>query len=143
MPTVRLGNEAALEGYHPDVPKGASAKDLRALAEEHGVDLSDKPNADTVAARLAALTLRRPLDEPRVTTIQIPPDRPLIEALFEITQPGRGVWDNHSAGPPTWVESDDPALEEMLSRHYGCPVGAPKDVERTHWTEAGPPGVGA
>ncbi len=51
-------------------------------------------------------------------------------------------WPNHSPNSPTWVESDVPDLAVMLSEAYGCPVGAPEDLEATHHTLAGPPGVG-
>lgn len=51
-------------------------------------------------------------------------------------------WPNHSPIPPTWVESDIPDLAQMLSEAYDIPVGAPDDVEMTHHTAAGPPGVG-
>lgn len=51
-------------------------------------------------------------------------------------------WPNHSPKPPTWVWSDDDDLAEMLAEAYDCPVGIPDDVEDTHHTKAGPPGVG-
>ena len=51
-------------------------------------------------------------------------------------------WPNHSPNPPSWVEADDPDLALMLSEAYGCPVGAPEDMEMTHHSAAGPPGVG-
>lgn len=51
-------------------------------------------------------------------------------------------WPNHSPKSPAWVDSDDADLAQMLSEAYGCPVGVPEDVEQTHHTDAGPPGVG-
>lgn len=51
-------------------------------------------------------------------------------------------WPNHSAEPPHWVWSDDEDLAEMLAEAYDCPVGIPDDVEATHHTDAGRPGVG-
>lgn len=51
-------------------------------------------------------------------------------------------WPSHSPLPPTWVWSDDEDLALMLSEAYGCPVGRPDDVEDTHHTISGPPGVG-
>ncbi len=50
---------------------------------------------------------------------------------------------NHSDQPPSWVASEDcPDLALMLSEAYDIPVGKPEDVEATHHTLAGPPGVG-
>lgn len=51
-------------------------------------------------------------------------------------------WPHHSPNPPSWVWSDEPDLARMLSEFYGCPVGIPDDVEDTHHTVNGPPGVG-
>jgi hypothetical protein len=34
---------------------------------------------------------------------------------------------HHSTEPPAWVESDDPALAELVSRHFGCPIGRPNN----------------
>lgn len=52
-------------------------------------------------------------------------------------------WPNHSPKNPTYSASDDePDLALMLSEAYGCPVGRPEDVEDTHHTVSGPPGVG-
>lgn len=52
-------------------------------------------------------------------------------------------WPSHSPNSPSWVDSDDePDLALMLSEAYGCPVGIPEDVEQTHHTISGPPGVG-
>lgn len=51
-------------------------------------------------------------------------------------------WLNHSTDDPTWVRCDHPALEQMLSDYYGCPIGAPENLEDTHWTRHGMPGVG-
>lgn len=48
-----------------------------------------------------------------------------------------------SIGTPTWVWSDNEDLAKMLSEAYDdCPIGRPDDVENTHHTDAGPPGVG-
>lgn len=51
-------------------------------------------------------------------------------------------WPNHSPKPPTWVWSDNEDLALMLSEAYSIPVGIPENVEDTHHTNAGPPGVG-
>lgn len=50
---------------------------------------------------------------------------------------------SHSPTSPTFANSEDcPDLALMLSEAYGCPVGLPDDVEDTHHTTSGPPGVG-
>lgn len=47
-----------------------------------------------------------------------------------------------STGVPTWVWSDNEPLAVLLGHYFGCPVGRPDDVEDTHFTFSGPPGVG-
>ena len=42
---------------------------------------------------------------------------------------------------PTWVWSDSGDFAVLLGHFFGCPVGRPADVEDTHRTLAGPPGV--
>lgn len=61
------------------------------------------------------------------------------------------AWKDHCEVPATWVDvtaeaDEDTALiddfERQLAEFYGCPRGAPDDVEATHWTaDAAPPGV--
>ena len=63
------------------------------------------------------------------------------EAFVSVIHPG-GAWTQHSNGDPTWVWSNNESLAQMLSDYYGVPIGAPKDVEDTHWTRSGMPGVG-
>lgn len=61
------------------------------------------------------------------------------------------VWDSgtHGIGIPTWVACSSVAqpdkaadLERLLSEFWGCPAGKPEDVENTHFTISGAPGVG-
>lgn len=67
------------------------------------------------------------------------PHLPGHEAFLSIARD----WPNHSPNPPTWVACDtDPDLAQMLAEAYDCPVGRPDDVEDTHHTASGPPGVG-
>lgn len=63
---------------------------------------------------------------------------PEYEAFVSVT----AAWLAYSPDPPTWVWSDDFGLAEMLSEAYSCPIGIPEDVEETHHTMGGPPGVG-
>lgn len=148
MTTVLLGTDHAVESYRTGVePDAHSADDLRTLAEQNGVALDDKPDKAVLAARLSGVIRKRNLDGARVVTVTFPDDMPLMEIATTITI-AQGVWDSHSpggyadSGAPTWVDSDSSALAALLAEHFGCDVGAPADVERTHWTENGPPGVG-
>jgi hypothetical protein len=64
------------------------------------------------------------------------------EAFLAVAHPN-GVWANHSAGAskPSWVWSDDEAFQDLLSNYYETPAGIPGNVEDTHHTLAGGPGV--
>lgn len=92
------------------------------------------------------------LDGPRVTYVPVNEDASLLDIFQDITKPA-GIWHAHSdlsrdengnivCAPPTWVETDVPGLAELLKAQYGCDAGAPDDLEETHHTDAGPPGVG-
>lgn len=79
----------------------------------------------------------------RVLTVTPPDGKPIMEVLADITAESRGIMFYHTNQPPAWVACDDePAIAAILAAHYGCAAGRPADVEETHWTEAGPPGVG-
>lgn len=75
-------------------------------------------------------------DNPTVTRL---PDN---EALVGIVHPQSGVWQAHSSIKPSWVWSDSPEFQDVLANYYGVD-GRPDDVEDTHYTRFGPPGVGA
>lgn len=83
----------------------------------------------------------QPLDGDRVTTVVFPEGTSIAEAFATVTA-GNGVWANHSDGTPTWVECSSAGLQALLAEHYGCDEGKPADVEDTHYTTSGPPGVG-
>lgn len=78
---------------------------------------------------------------PRVTTVVFPSDIKLSEAFANIIS-STGLWVKHSDVSPSWVYSDNEAIANLIADHFECPVGKPDDVELTHWTAAGPPGVG-
>lgn len=64
------------------------------------------------------------------------------EALLAVVHPGGGLWTKHSNAKPTWVACDEnPVLAEQIGAVLGIPVGKPADVEDTHWTLSGPPGI--
>lgn len=62
------------------------------------------------------------------------------ESLLALTHPG-GIWATHSQANPSWVWSDDSVFADLLGSFYNCPVGIPVNLESTHYTLAGPPGV--
>lgn len=71
----------------------------------------------------------------------------------ELLQDLIGMWDQHSTAAPTFVALVDasPYPEDLakdaircIAEYWGCPNGAPADLEATHYTEYGrtvyPPG---
>jgi hypothetical protein len=61
----------------------------------------------------------------------------------EAFQTARAGWlAESSAASPSWVWSDNSDFAVLLGAFFGCPVGRPANVEDTHWTASGPPGVG-
>lgn len=53
-----------------------------------------------------------------------------------------GMPGHHFTAPPTWARCSDPGFGELLGRWFDCPaVGPDFDVEDTHYTLAGAPGV--
>lgn len=74
----------------------------------------------------------RPVDGPRVTTIEVPATYTPLEA-FAVVTAGDGAWNAHSAGAdvadtiPDWVECDDDLLRQLLAAYWpGVTVGRPK-----------------
>lgn len=64
-----------------------------------------------------------------ITEMIIPDSKSFDHAMADVTLDDTvsiGAWAAQStAGSPTWVESDDPALAKALAAHYGCPIGRP------------------
>ncbi len=58
-----------------------------------------------------------------------------------------GLWGHHSLGRPSWIEASAPdqtrqaEMERLVSEFFGCPIGAPANLEDTHWTRSGMPGA--
>ncbi len=141
---VSLGTDQAVEGIRREVKADDFSKaELVDKAKEAGISTDgDKP---TLASRLSDHVERRRLPDPRVVDVEFPEGTPLGEAFITVATGsggGRGLWYYHSDSPPTWVESDSPGLQQLLAEHFGCAQGAPDDLENTHWTQAGRPGVG-
>lgn len=63
---------------------------------------------------------------------------PGLEGFLDIQK----IWANESAKAPSWVWSDNRDMERLCSDYWDCPRGRPGDVEATHHTVSGPPGVG-
>jgi hypothetical protein len=63
------------------------------------------------------------LDGRRVCRVVVPSTIGVAEVFNSIVDPERGLWQAQSTKPPTWVESDNAALEAMLAEHFGCDVG--------------------
>lgn len=68
-------------------------------------------------------------------------NQPGHEALLAVIHQA-GTWSNHGDEPPLWVWSDNPVLAKQLAAFYDCTNGRPGNVEDTHYTRFGPPGVG-
>lgn len=101
--------------------------------------------------------------EPAVTTIRIPDEAThtegadAVELMRHLTQnpditrlPGMEafvsvvrIWPMHSSSKPAWVASDNADMQRLLSEYWDVPQGKPDDVEQTHHTLNGPPGVSA
>lgn len=136
---VQFGTTTCKQGVLTEVKAADhSEEDLRVLAAEAGVDASG--TKEQLAARLSAKVTYEPLSEPRVVYVNLPEGTSLSEAFTTLTA-ANGVVANW-ADDVAWVETDSPGLAALLCEHYGCAQGAPGDLEDTHYTANGPPGVG-
>lgn len=136
---VRFGSTTSKQGLRTTVrASDYTADELRTLAADAGVDASG--NKEEIAARLSARTNFETLPDSRVTYVSVPEGVSLAEAFVTLTA-ANGVIANH-ADDVDWVETDSPGLTALLCEHYGCADGAPDDLEDTHHTVSGPPGVG-
>lgn len=62
--------------------------------------------------------------------LQLPDHEALVAIIHR-----DGAWNQHHAGNgPTWVWSDNPVMERLLSEFFQVPAGRPADVEQTHGT---------
>lgn len=59
------------------------------------------------------------------------------EALLAV----QAGWRAEGNGQPSWVWSDNEDFAALLGHFFNCPVGRPSDLEETHFTNAGAPGV--
>lgn len=146
---VELGNTAphdVIGGENLPLPGPAVTTiwipdDYTYKVAEEGAEMRGRGGTFTSesAEHLAAHVLREVLTgEPNVTHS---PDQ---EAVISVAH----AWSSlasppgSNAVPPAWVWSDNEDFAVLLGHYFGCPVGKPDDVEDTHYTESGPPGVG-
>jgi hypothetical protein len=70
--------------------------------------------------------------------------RPDDEALLALLHPS-GLWNLHSASSPSWIGGETEAAQAFAAKiaeyHGGVQLGKPDEVEDTHFTVHGPPGV--
>lgn len=84
------------------------------------------------ASDLAVTVLRDiMIGDPRVTHM---PGQEAAVAVFN-------AWASEGDGQPTWVWSDNDDFATLLGHIFACPVGRPADLEDTHYSYAGAPGV--
>lgn len=69
--------------------------------------------------------------------LQLPDHEALVAVIH-----GGGAWNAHGQSAPSWVWSDNDNMAQLLGEYFRCPVGRPEDLEQTHFTLHGPPGVG-
>lgn len=125
---VRFGNRAPLQA-----PEGGF-EDIDAADKGKLVPYGDGVPVETVFRHRRA----RYIDEETGAAV----DGGVTSAeFFQALTTGK-AWKNHSGDLPTWVESNDEGLERLCASQWGCPRGAPTDVEKTHLTHQGPPGEG-
>lgn len=146
MTYLLLGTDNAVEPFHKAAPEGATAKQLGALINDagHHWGLTEDgkplplPDVAVLQGMYESIDFTRPLPHSRVTFFGVEEDEDFGDLLARLKK----VWTYHSSTPPTWVESDDDDLERLLAYQLKCQAGAPADVEVTHYTFSGPPGVG-
>lgn len=135
---IELGNAAPKAAAGPAVTY-VHVPDVYSMPDEH----DDSLFPDRLAAALDGIPAGSPARRLVIAGWMAKDMQglPNHEALATIIDPG-GLWGHHStAEAPSWVWSDHPTLAEMIADYHGCPVGAPDDVEDTHWTRSGMPGA--
>jgi hypothetical protein len=99
------------------------------LGNRKAIEVVEDPDDLNAAAEgRAPNRIRRALPRgKRCTTISLAPGLPLLDAVTDITQAHRGVWQAHSdADTPAWVASTDPALAQFLAAHWKCELRDPE-----------------
>lgn len=137
---VQLGNPARLNP-HPGTNPAAPAVTYLHIPDSFHYD-EDGNDTDVahygVSDDFVEAEIRRHFGEMRLDGVSHLPGH---EALLSIIHPLSGAWPFHGQEQPSWVWSDNERLAQQLSEWYQIPVGHPDDLEDTHFTKAGPPGV--
>jgi hypothetical protein len=129
---VEFGNRAGLNADGSEVDVDGPIVSYLHVPDSYSMDRKTMPTVSQFKAHLGTALVERD----GITRL---PDH---ERLLVATHPG-GMWRRHSAEDPSWVWSDDALFQKWLAEYYNCPAGKPADVEDTHHTRFGPPGVGA
>lgn len=101
---------------------------------------SDKPDTPVMPADELRLHLAE-----AITTGDGVTHAPGMEAILNFLHPLEGIIKKQFYGKakPTWVWCDEhQEIGQYLAAYLGVPFGRPADVELTHHTISGPPGVG-
>lgn len=107
----------------------AAATEDTAASRQTVVYLGNRKAVETVAD--GALVERRALAGKRCTTVVLPDDATLMDAVRDITSP-QGVWAAHSDAPaPAWVAASGPmaeAITAVLAAQYpGIEIRDPEE----------------
>jgi hypothetical protein len=131
MPNVVLGNEHVIESVKIDEQGDASPGNLRV------VDRKDLGNQITTISLPETHEVSfKPIAEHREATktqagVRADPDRAgyYLQTMWPLGEQMAAVRTHvgmHFADRPTWVESDDLLIAELIAREYDCRVGRPK-----------------
>lgn len=150
MTTVLLGHSQATQ-YRAMTRADVDPLDRTALEAACGWD-SESASTSESSKNLSDEDLREHLmgqtvvtgvyPDSVVTRISVSPDSTPMQAIDEISR----IWNITDSGDvPDWIECDDAEFSIALRYSLGwndVVVGAPKDVEDTHYSPDGPPGFG-
>jgi hypothetical protein len=64
----------------------------------------------------------------RVTAIGIPAES--VGDAFQIVTSANGAWARQSWTKPAWIVSNNKPLEAAFALFFGCPAGAPLDIDQ-------------
>jgi hypothetical protein len=133
MPTLLLGNESVLE----PVPSGGATATLNGDSSTPEVAPVARPE---LGAQITSVNLPNTYvqehgvhnEKGEWVPLTGPDDKPLSTTMWTIDEQLRTVREfvgQMFAESPSWVESDDQLLAQLVAREYGCPVGRPKGWE--------------
>lgn len=112
MPTVLLGNESVLETKKVDDSLSLTADNATQQVRK------DLGNQVTTLSIPSTYTVETKYGD----QVMWPPDEQISTVRMFVS--------SHFADKPTWVESDDRALQALVANIYGCREGRPKNWKR-------------